>query len=83
MGTWTLGAKGERGWVLEAGFLGGEGGSKVSGHKMIFLLMYLYILSEILAEDDRFGPPSLQVSRIWHIDILYVIMCHIARPLGV
>jgi len=33
MGTWTLGAKGGRGWALEAGFLGGEGGSKVSERK--------------------------------------------------
>ena len=26
---------------------------------------------------------GLEVSRIWHIDVLYVIMCHIARLLGV
>ena len=32
MGTWTLGAKGGRGWALEGGFLGG-GGSKASGRK--------------------------------------------------
>jgi len=32
MGTWTLGAKGGRGWALEGGILGG-GGSKASGHK--------------------------------------------------
>jgi len=32
MGTWTLGAKGGRGWALEAGLLGG-GGSKPSGRK--------------------------------------------------
>jgi len=25
MGTWTLGAKGGRGWALEGGFLGGGG----------------------------------------------------------
>jgi len=25
----------------------------------------------------------LQVSRIWHIEVLCVIMCHITRPLGV
>jgi len=32
MGTWTLGAKGGRGWALEGGFLWG-GGSKASGRK--------------------------------------------------
>ena len=32
MGTWTLGAKGGKGWALEGGFLGG-GGSKLSGRK--------------------------------------------------
>jgi len=31
MGTWTLGAKGGRGWALEGQFLGG--GSKASGRK--------------------------------------------------
>jgi len=31
MGTWTLGAKGGRGWALEGAFLGG--GSKASGRK--------------------------------------------------
>jgi len=31
MGTWTLGAKGGRGWALEGGFLGG--GSKASERK--------------------------------------------------
>jgi len=32
MGTWTLGAKGARGWALEGGFLGG-GWSNASGRK--------------------------------------------------